>query len=75
MQDNQWKQLKFLVRAFLYPVIIFGVVWIFASLAKRAYLEPAQKAHEQSIEDVNRVKDGRIESIGLLRDSAYGTED
>jgi len=67
MTDKQWGQFKLLVRAFVYPAVIFGVLWLFVQVQKRAFDQDMQRL-DKSRETTQRFNESRIESIERLRD-------
>ena len=69
MTDKQWGQFKLLVRVTVYPLIIFGVLWLFAQVVKVGLKEDEDRLDE-SRETTSRFNASRIESIGRLWDEA-----
>ena len=69
MTNKQWGQFKLLVRVTVYPLMIFGVLWLFV-LAAKVGLKEDEDRLDESRETTSRFRDSRIESIGRLWDEA-----
>jgi len=69
MTNKQWGQFKLLVRVTVYPLMIFGVLWLFV-LAAKVGLKEDEDRLDESRETTSRFNASRIESIERLWDEA-----